>query len=71
MKKSYSLNLDALIVIIIVFLLALAFIGYQRYQYSDLLEEHVQLGWKAQDLEINANYLKLKLEQCSEQEDTE
>jgi len=66
MKKSFTLHLDALLVITLVFLLTFGFIGYQRSQYTALLEEHIQLQWQAQDLEINVNYLKGKLEQCNE-----
>jgi cell division protein FtsL len=70
MKKKFTLNLDALLVIAFVFLLAFGFIAYQRSQYLDLLEEHVQLKWQAQDLEINVNYLRVRLEQCEEQENS-
>ena len=66
MKKQFTLNLDALLVLAMVFLIAVGFIGYQRNQYSDLLEEHVQLQWFSQDLEIDAVYLKAKLKRCSE-----
>jgi hypothetical protein len=68
MKKHFTLNLDALLVITIIFLLAFGFIIYQRNQYSDLLEEHVQLQWLAQDMEVNTNSLKAKLKQCNEPE---
>jgi hypothetical protein len=68
MKKHFTLNLDALLVITIIFLLAFSFIIYQRNQYSDLLEEHVQLQWLAQDMEINTILLKAKLKQCNEPE---
>jgi predicted ABC-type exoprotein transport system permease subunit len=71
MKKSFTLHLDALLVIVLVFLLALGFIAYQRSQYSDLLKEHVQLQWDSQNLEANVSFLKVKLEQCGEQKDTE
>ena len=68
MKKHFTLNLDALLVITIIFLLAFGFIIYQRNQYSDLLEEHAQLQWLAQDMEINTNLLKEKLKKCDEPE---
>ena len=68
MKKHFTLNLDAFLVITIIFLLALGFIIYQRNQYSDLLEEHAQLQWLAQDMEINTTSLKAKLKQCNEPE---
>lgn len=70
MKKQFALNLDALLVIASVFLIAVGFINYQRNQYSDLLDEHVQLQWLAQDMEVNAIYLKGKLKQCNEPERT-
>lgn len=66
MKKQFTLNLDSLVVIAVVFLLAFSFIIYQRHQYLDLLEEHVQLQWTTQDLQINMNLTKAKLDQCSE-----
>ena len=56
MKKHFTLNLDALLIITIIFLLAFGFIIYQRNQYSDLLEEHAQLQWLAQDMEINTKW---------------
>jgi heme/copper-type cytochrome/quinol oxidase subunit 3 len=65
MKKQFTLNLDALVVITLVFLLAISFIGYQRYQYNDLLQEHVQLQWGTQDMEINLDIAKAKLERCN------
>jgi hypothetical protein len=68
MKKHFTLNLDALLVITITILLAFGFIIFQRNQYSDLLEEHAQLQWLAQDLEINTKSLKTKLKQCNEPE---
>jgi hypothetical protein len=68
MKKHFTLNLDALLVITIIVLLTFGFIIYQRNQYSDLLEEHVQLQWLAQDMEINIKSLKAKLKQCNEPE---
>ena len=66
MKKQYTLHLDALLVITAVYLLAFGFIAYQRYQYADLLEEHVQLQWKAQDMEVNVHYLSGMLQRCNE-----
>ena len=38
--------------------MAIAAIVYQRSQYLALFDEHVQLQWKAQDLEVNVGYLQ-------------
>lgn len=65
MKKQFTINLDALLAITIVIILAFGFMGYQRKQYVGLLEEHVQLQWSAQDVEVNVHYLKEKLRQCN------
>jgi len=64
MKKQFTLNLDALVAIVIVFAMACSFMFYQRYQYADLLEEHVQLQWEVQDIKINVNYCGAMLAQC-------
>ncbi len=64
MIKKYTIHLDAIIVGAMVFLLAFAAIVYQRVQYTDLLEEHVALQWKVQDLEVNVPYLQGMYQQC-------
>ena len=66
MKKQLTLNMDALLILTLIFLTAIGFISYQRSQYSSLLEEHVQLQWVSQNLEINVGLLKAKLKQCGE-----
>ena len=66
MKKHFTFHLDALLVLATIFLLAVVFIHYQRIQYADLLGDHAQLQWRAQDMEINVNGLKEKLKQCNE-----
>ena len=67
MKKQFTLNLDALLLIAFIFLLAAGFINYQRSQYTDLLEEHVQLQWRAQNLDVNVVYFRTKFERCRDQ----
>lgn len=68
MKKEFTLHLDTLLVLGLIFLIAVVFINYQRNQYSDLLGEHIQLQWFSQDLEVNIVSLKAKLKQCSKPE---
>ena len=71
--KKFELHLDALITIIIVFVLAVGFILYQRYQYSVVLQENIDLTWDNEklkaDLIFNTNLLdKCKNEKKSEKE---
>jgi hypothetical protein len=62
--KKVELHVDAIAVIVLVFVASFGFNLYQRYQYSDLMEEHVELQWRAQDTEINWKYVKGLLEIC-------
>ena len=51
--KKIELHLDALITIIVVFVLASSFILYQRYQFSDVLQENIDLTWENEKLKVN------------------
>lgn len=64
MAKRIVLHIDALIVIVLIIVASFGFNLYQRYQYSDLLQEHVDTQWQAQDMEVNWNYAKGLLENC-------
>lgn len=64
MVNKIELHVDAIAVIILLFVTSFGFNLYQRYQYSDLMKEHVELQWKAQDAEINWQYVKGLLEIC-------
>ena len=66
MIKKVELHVDAIAVIVLLFVASFGFNLYQRYQYSDLMKEHVELQWKAQDTEINWKYVKGLLEICRE-----
>ncbi len=73
MKKSFTLHIDAAVVLVLIFVLAFAAIVYQRWQYNNLLDEHIQLQWKAQDADVNVHYLRgmLKKYQANENSQTE
>lgn len=64
MPKKIELHIDAIAAIVLVFLASFGFNLYQRHQYSSLLKEHVEVQWKAQNMEVNWNYAKGLLEQC-------
>lgn len=62
--RKFEIHLDALIVVIVVFALAAAFLIYQRYQYSNLLQENVDLVWENSNLEANLVLMTSQLEKC-------
>ena len=64
MTKKIQLHIDALLVIVLIFLVSFGTNLYQRYQYSDLLKDYVEAETKAQDMEVNWNYVKGLLQNC-------
>ena len=62
--KKFELHLDALITIVAVFALVVAFLLYQRYQYSDLLQENVDLAWENANLQVNLDYKTAQFDEC-------
>ena len=69
--KKFELHLDALITIIVVFVLALSFILYQRYQYSDLLQENVDLKWEYGNLEANLLLKSNQYDKCKNENNSQ
>lgn len=69
MVNKIYLHWDAMIVIVVLFITSFGFNLYQRYQYSDLLKESVEAQTKAQDMEVNWNYVKGLLAQCKKTQD--
>jgi hypothetical protein len=68
--KKIGLHIDALAVIIIVFLASFGFNLYQRYQYSDLLKEHVGLQLQVLSLELGMGMKEGMLERCENDSET-
>lgn len=64
MARKVYLHLDAVFVVALVFTGSFAFNLYQRYQYTDLLQEHTDIQWQAQKMEINWRYAKGLLDNC-------
>jgi hypothetical protein len=56
--------MDALIVIVAVFVLAAAFLVYQRHQYSILLQENADLAWENSSLEANLVLMTSRIDEC-------
>jgi hypothetical protein len=62
--KKLELHMDALITIIIVFVLVIFFLIFQRYQYSQLTQENVDLQWENSQLEVNLALQTAQLDRC-------
>ncbi|HKK16582.1 MAG TPA: hypothetical protein VJ981_07730 [Gammaproteobacteria bacterium] len=60
----YSFNLDACIAIFLVFVISFGMNFYQRYQYSDLLHEHIELQTTALRMEYAVSFMKASLDNC-------
>jgi hypothetical protein len=69
--KKIELHLDALITIIVVFVLAFSFVLYQRYQYSDLLQENIDLSWDNEKLKVNLIVETSLLDECKNEKESE
>jgi hypothetical protein len=59
--KKIGLHIDALAVIIIIFIMSFGFNFYQRYQYSDLLKEHLALQQRNLGMEFSLASLEARL----------
>lgn len=59
--KKIGLHIDALAVIIFVFLASFSFNFYQRYQYSDLLREHISLQHRVLGMELSIATMEARL----------
>ena len=62
--KKFELHLDALIVIFVVFALAIAFLLYQRHQYSIVMQENIDLLWENSSYEANLVLMTTRLDNC-------
>lgn len=64
--KKFTLHIDALALLILVFSVSLGFNIFQRYQYSDLLHEHIKLQVAAQKTDFSLIFTEVKLKKCNE-----
>ncbi len=65
MARKFELHLDALIVIGLLFVSAVGFIAYQRYQYSSLLKDNVGRQMKQLSLELEIERLEVLLKRAT------
>jgi len=65
MARKFELHLDALIVIVLLFVSAVGFIVYQRHQYSSLLKDNVERQMTQLSLELEVARLEVLLKRAT------
>jgi hypothetical protein len=65
MARKFEIHLDAVIVIVVLFAAAVAFIGFQRYQYSVLLQDNIQRQLKQLSLEMEITRLEVLVKRAT------
>ena len=63
--KKFDLHLDALIAIVLVFVLAVGFIVYQRQQYAEVMQENIDLIWEVETMKVDLQINAARLEACA------
>jgi len=63
--KKFELHLDALITIAVVFVLAIGFLLFQRYQYADVLQKNIDLTWDNETLKVDLVLKTNLLDKCN------
>ena len=69
--KKIELHLDALITIAVVFVLAISFLLFQRYQYSNVLQENIDLTWENEKLKVDLIWETSLLDKCENEKKSE
>ena len=64
MVRKVQLHVDALAVIVVLVAAAVGFIAFQKYQYSDLLQENLSRQWKQLELEYEVARLEALVKRC-------
>ena len=65
MARKITLHLDALAAMIVVFVGAIGFISYQRYQYQAVAQENVDRQMKQAQLEMQIARLEAIEKKCA------
>jgi Tfp pilus assembly protein PilV len=65
MARKFSLHLDALVAMAVVFVAAIGFIGYQRHQYQAVAQENVDRQMKQVQLEMQIASLQAVEKKCA------
>ena len=62
--KKIGLHMDALVVIVVLFVGSFGFNVYQRYQYMDLLQAHIDLQWSSMTTGFSLSMSEVSLRKC-------
>ena len=62
--KKVTIHYDAIAVAAAVLTISLGMNAWQRYQFNDLLAEHVDSQWEAQNVKANLVYARSLLKVC-------
>ena len=68
--KKFEFHLDALIIIIVVFVLLLSFLLFQRYQYSEILQDNIDLAWENENLNVDIVLTTNLLDKCKNEKNS-
>ena len=69
--KRFEFHLDALITIVVVFVLLISFLLYQRYQYSEILQDNIDLAWENENLNVDLILTTNLLDKCKNVKNSE
>jgi len=62
--KKFEFHLDALITVIVAFILAIIFILYQRHQFSEVFQKNIDLTWDNETLKVDIELKSRMLASC-------
>lgn len=62
--RKLTVNLDAVVVIGLMLVISLGMNAWQRVQFNDLLSQHVDVQWEAQDVKANLVLARTLLKGC-------
>ena len=68
--KKFEFHLDALITVVVVFVLAISFILYQRHQFSEVFQENIDLVWENETLKVDLELKSRTLDRCENKKQT-
>lgn len=69
--KKIGFHIDALVVIIFLFLLSFGFNFFQRYQYLDLLTEHFKIQQENTGMQFSLSMTEAQLKKCKAASDSQ
>jgi hypothetical protein len=62
--KKVTIHYDAIAAVVVVLLVSLGMNAWQRHQFNELLAEHVDSQWEAQNVKANMVYARSLLKAC-------